>query len=232
MLKIQSPPRLPLVLPSILSADFARLGEEIEDVMARGADAIHVDVMDGHFVPNLTFGPPLLKSLRKRFPAVYFDVHLMVTNPGKFIGPFADAGADSLTFHIEPTARSGGGRDHDDEHQVIEQIRKLGCDVGITINPPTPAQAIEHVLDEVDIVLVMSVNPGFGGQSFMPEVLDKVRWIRQRIKPTTRLEMDGGISDKTVDEATAAGCDMLVAGNYVFSAKDRTAAMKRLRGEL
>jgi len=228
MLKsLQNPDRLPLVLPSILSADFARLGDEVADVIERGADAIHVDVMDGHFVPNLTMGPALLTSLRKRFPDVYFDVHLMVEQPERFVEPFAEAGANCLTFHIEPTA----GRPEDDERAVIERIRAAGCDVGIAINPPTAAQSVEHVLNEVDLVLVMSVHPGFSGQSFIADVLDKVRRIKLRLEATTRLEMDGGINGETVAAVREAGCDTIVAASYIFAAADLTEAIRILRGE-
>jgi len=224
---LRQPPRLPLVLPSILSADFTRLGDDIADVVEQGADGIHIDVMDGHFVPNLTMGPALTLSIRKRFADLYLDVHLMVTNPEKFVRPFADAGANCLTFHIEPTA----GRDKHDEHEVIERIRGAGCDVGVAINPPTPAERIEHVLGEIDLALVMSVHPGFSGQKFMAEVLDKTRLLRAKLRDDQRLEMDGGINADTVGKVREAGCDAIVAASYLFGAPDRAAAVRTLRGE-
>jgi ribulose-phosphate 3-epimerase len=215
------------VLPSILSADFARLGEEVADVIAAGADGIHVDIMDGHFVPNLTMGPALVKSLRGRFGRVYFDVHLMVEKPADFVEPFAEAGADCLTFHIEATA----GRDEHDEHALIEQIRSAGCEVGIVVNPPTPVESIAHLIDQVDMVLIMSVNPGFSGQSFMPEVLDKARFVAERKPGHVRLEMDGGINVQTVEQVRQAGVDTIVAASAVFGAQDRKATIDKLRGE-
>ncbi len=215
------------MLPSILSADFARLGEEVADVIAAGADGIHVDIMDGHFVPNLTMGPALVKSLRARFADVYFDVHLMVDQPQRFVGPFADAGADCLTFHIEATA----GRDEHDEHALIRQIRSAGCEAGIVVNPPTPIDAIAHLIDQVDMVLIMSVNPGFSGQSFMPEVLDKARFVAERKAGHVRLQMDGGINEQTVAEVRQAGVDTLVAASAVFGTEDRPATIRKLRGE-
>jgi ribulose-phosphate 3-epimerase len=223
---LQQPPRLPLVLPSILSADFTTLGDDVADVVDRGADGIHIDIMDGHFVPNLTMGPALTLSIRKRFPDLYLDVHLMVSRPEKFVRPFADAGANCLTFHIEPTA----GREKHDEHAVIEQIKAAGCDAGIAINPPTPPEAVEHVLSDVDLVLVMSVNPGFSGQKFMTEVLDKTRAIKPKLRNDQRLEMDGGINADTVAGVREAGCDCIVAASYLFGAADRSAAINRLRG--
>ena len=219
------PPRLPLVLPSILSADFAHLGDDVADVLDQGADAIHVDIMDGHFVPNLTMGPAVVASLRKRFAEAFLDVHLMVEDPGAFFEPFAKAGADHLTFHIEPF-----GQDFDQVRGLIDQVRGLGCTAGITINPPTPAEAIEPVLGEVDLVLVMSVHPGFGGQKFIAEVLEKVRALAAKLRDDQRLEMDGGIGVETVAAARQAGCDTLVAGSAVFGAPDRAAVMRQLRG--
>ena len=223
---LTDPPRLPLVLPSILASDFAAMGDDVANVMAAGADGIHVDIMDGHFVPNVTMGPATVAALRKRFDDLYLDVHLMMTNPELYAEPFAEAGANCITFHIEPTAE----RPEHDEHAVIRLIRDTGCDVGISINPATPAQAIEHVLDDVDLVLVMSVNPGFGGQSFMPEVLEKTRWLAEHIPDGVRLEMDGGLDPQTAPAARDAGVDTLVAGSAVFKAPDRAAAIEQLRG--
>ncbi len=218
------PPRLPLVLPSILSADFARLGDEVAGVLDAGADAIHVDVMDGHFVPNLTMGPAICLSLRKRFPHAYLDVHLMVEDPGKFVRPFADAGANCLTFHAEVMGDEPAARG------LVETIRGAGCGVGVAINPPTPADAVDPVRDLVDMVLVMSVHPGFSGQKFMADVLDKTRAIKLALREDQRLEMDGGINADTAEQVRAAGCDTIVAASYLFSAPDRAEAIRLLRG--
>jgi ribulose-phosphate 3-epimerase len=215
----------PLVLPSILSADFARLGDEVESAIEAGADGIHIDVMDGHFVPNLTMGPAVVASLRQRFPQLLMDVHLMVSEPEVFIEPFAKAGADHLTFHIEPFDQPTGPR------PVINLVRAAGCTVGMAINPPTPALDLEAVVDELDLVLVMSVHPGFAGQRFMPEVLDKARDLRSKMRDGQRLEMDGGINAETVAAARDAGCDALVAASAFFSAEDRRAMAHKLRGE-
>jgi len=222
---LTNPPHLPLVLPSILSADFARLGDEVADVLDAGADAIHIDVMDGHFVPNLTMGPAICRSLNKRFPQAYLDVHLMVSEPGKFVRPFADAGANCLTFHAEVM----GGPE--DAHGLVDSIRAAGCDVGVSINPPTEPAAIEPVREAVDLVLVMSVHPGFSGQKFMPEVLDKTRALRAELRRDQRLEMDGGINGQTVQQVRDAGCDTIVAASYLFSAPDRVEAIRILRGD-
>ena len=223
---LSNPPRTPLIFASILGADFTRMGEECEDVLKHGADGLHIDVMDGHFVPNLTMGHDMVRWLRKRFPAVYIDVHLMVEYPEQFIRPFADAGADNLTFHIEVTL----GRKEHHELQVIEQVRAAGCQVGVALNPSAPAAAVMHLLDKLDLVLVMSVHPGFAGQAFQPQVLDKTRAIRRAAPANARVQMDGGINPQTAGDCREAGCDVIVAASALFGAGDRAAAIAQLRG--
>jgi ribulose-phosphate 3-epimerase len=214
------------IAPSILSADFSRLGDEVEAVTRAGADYIHVDVMDGHFVPNLTIGPVVVKALRKhsRLP---FDVHLMISPTDPYIPDFAAAGADIITVHSEAGPHL---------HRSLELIKHHGKKAGVALNPATPIESIEHVLDIVDLVLVMSVDPGFGGQSFIASVTDKIRTLRKRIDAMGRavdLEVDGGINPDTARVAVAAGADVLVAGTATFEGGPAAYAgnIKRLRGE-
>ena len=208
------------VAPSILSADFAALAHEVERVGSE-ADLLHVDVMDGHFVPNLTIGPPVVASLRERTD-LFLDCHLMVENPGVLLEDFAKAGADRCIVHIELG----------DPRPLFEQLRDLGVGVGITLNPPTPVDTVLDYLDQVDLLLVMSVNPGWGGQSFIPEVLDKVRAARRVIDErglAVEIEIDGGIQEQTAPLAAAAGVDILVAGSAIFHAPDPADAARRIR---
>jgi ribulose-phosphate 3-epimerase len=206
--------------PSILSADFAELANEVERV-GEQADLLHVDVMDGHFVPNLTIGPPVVKSLRKRTD-LYLDCHLMVDNPGEFLEDFADAGADGCTIHIELG----------DPRPLFARMRELGMRVGLTHNPETPVQAVLPYVEEIDVLLFMSVHPGFGGQAFIPSVLDKLVTARKVVderRLPVELEIDGGINLETAPRAAAAGADILVAGSAIFHAEDPAAAARRIR---
>jgi ribulose-phosphate 3-epimerase len=228
MLDLKQPPRQPLVAASILSADFGRMADECRDVLDRGADLLHVDVMDGHFVSNLTMGVDMVRALRKHFPDVVLDVHLMVERPDQFIDSFAAAGATLLSFHLEvchPFHPAGL-----DAGKLIEQARRAGAMAGMVINPHTPAEPLTPWLDALDLVLVMSVVPGRSGQAFMPQVLDKTRWLKSRIGPGTRLEMDGGLSPKTAGPAVEAGADTLVTASALFGAADRSAVIARLHG--
>jgi len=197
------------IAPSILSADFASLGTEIAAISDAGADWIHVDVMDGHFVPNITIGPAVVKAVRNK-TALPFDVHLMISPVDPYIEEFAAAGANIITAHIEAGPHT---------HRTLQHIKSLGVKAGISLNPSTPASSIRHILDTVDLILVMTVNPGFGGQSFIEEQLAKIRTIRKMIDETGRdidLEVDGGINEKTASQAISAGADVLVAGTAIF----------------
>lgn len=207
------------IAPSLLSADFGRLAAEIAAVEAAGADALHLDVMDGHFVPNLSFGVPVVASIRRctRLP---LDTHLMIASPGRFARAFAEAGSDSLTFHAEAVRDPAG---------LIREIRGLDVKVGLALNPDTPADAVLPLLDAIDIVLVMTVWPGFGGQSFLDECLPKIAALAARLRPDQALEVDGGVSVETVPRIVAAGADTLVAGSAVFGAGDPAAAVRALR---
>jgi ribulose-phosphate 3-epimerase len=211
-----------LVAPSILSADFVRLGEEIAAVEKAGADWLHVDVMDGRFVPNITIGPPVVKAIRK-ITKLPLDVHLMIVEPERYVDAFAEAGADTITIHVEACTHL---------HRTMAHIRSLGKRAGVTMNPSTPEDSLRYVLDVCDQILVMSVNPGFGGQSFLRETLPKVRAIRAMIdarKLPIDLEIDGGITPETAKDAVAAGARVLVAGNAVFNKPDYAAAIAALR---
>jgi ribulose-phosphate 3-epimerase len=203
---MQQPTR---VAPSILSADFARLGDEVRAISEAGADCIHVDVMDGHFVPNITIGPAVVAALRRHSDKP-FDVHLMIEAADAFIPAFAEAGANVLTVHPEAGPHL---------HRTLQLIRSKGCKAGVALNPGTPAEAVDYVLDALDLVLVMSVNPGHGGQSFIPAMCDKIAALRKKIDASGRaidLEVDGGVNRETAPLAVAAGADMLVAGTAVF----------------
>ena len=198
-----------LISPSILSADFAQLGEDIRAIDAAGADWIHVDVMDGHFVPNLTIGPAVVKALRGH-TAKPFDVHLMIAPVDPFLAAFADAGANIITFHPEAGPHA---------HRTVQAIKALGVKAGVSLNPGTPAKMLDYLIDGIDLVLVMSVNPGFGGQSFIPGQLDKIAAVRRMIDKSgrdIRLEVDGGVDAETARQCVAAGADVLVAGTAAF----------------
>jgi ribulose-phosphate 3-epimerase len=207
------------VVPSILSSDFAELANEIAEIESADVKMVHLDVMDGHFVPNITIGPPVVSKLRQHSKLV-FDCHLMISEPAKYIERFAEAGANHITFHIEAT---------DEPEAIIERLGELGCTVGICLNPETEVEAIEKVAKLCDMVLVMTVHPGFGAQEFMPEAAKKIVRVRELVGPDIRVEVDGGIDVETTSVVVSYGADTLVAGHAIFDQKDRVAAIEAIR---
>ena len=210
------------IAPSILSADFARLADEVARVEAGGADLLHVDAMDGHFVPNLTVGPPIVEALRK-VTKLPLDVHLMITNADTYIKEFADAGADYLTVHVEACPHL---------HRTVQAIKECGVKAGVTLNPATPLGSVETILPDADLLLIMSVNPGFGGQSFIPASLQKISQARamiERVGSRALLEVDGGVKVENAAQIVAAGADILVSGSAIFSSRDYSATIKAMR---
>ena len=215
-----------LVAPSILSADFARLGAEVDAVLAAGADWVHFDVMDNHYVPNLTIGPLVCEALRRHGVTAPIDVHLMVRPVDRLVPDFAKAGATYISFHPEASEHV---------HRTIQLIRASGCRPGLVLNPATPVEVLDYVLDELDLVLVMSVNPGFGGQAFIPSALEKLRRVRERIDRSgrdVRLEIDGGVKPDNIRTIAAAGADTFVAGSAIFNAGDYRAVIDAMRAEV
>ncbi|MCA0393770.1 MAG: ribulose-phosphate 3-epimerase [Proteobacteria bacterium] len=216
----------PIIAPSILSANFAKLGEEVDAVLAAGADWVHFDVMDNHYVPNLTIGPLVCEALRKHGVSAPIDVHLMVEPVDRIVPDFAKAGASVISFHPEASAHV---------HRTIQLIKSHGCQAGLVLNPATPVDVLDWVLDDLDLVLLMSVNPGFGGQSFIPSALDKLRKVRERIDASgrpIRLEIDGGVKPDNIREIAAAGADTFVAGSAIFGQPDYAAVIAQMRSEI
>jgi ribulose-phosphate 3-epimerase len=207
------------IAPSILSADFAKLADEIAQVESAGVKILHLDIMDGHFVPNITMGPPVIAKLRK-YSDLVFDSHLMISEPSRYADSFIEAGVDHISFHIEAEK---------EPEKLIEKLHESGITAGITLNPDTPVEAIEKVAGLCDMILVMTVHPGFGGQKFIPQAAEKIIRIREIVGPDIRIEVDGGVSVETASKVVSYGADTLVAGNAIFSKTDRIAAIKAIQ---
>ncbi|MBS4207667.1 ribulose-phosphate 3-epimerase [Bacillus sp. FJAT-50079] len=213
------------IAPSILAADFSKLADEIKEVEAAGADLIHIDVMDGHFVPNISFGSLIVEAVRK-VTDLPLDVHLMIEEPARYIEEFVNAGADYVTVHVEADPHV---------HRTIQEIRRLGAKPGVVLNPATSVSTIEHIIDDIDMVLLMTVNPGFGGQSFIPNVLPKIREVKAMIdrkQLSVDIEVDGGVNSETIRQCMDAGANVFVAGSNIFANEDRKAAIQELRKQI
>lgn len=225
---ITHPPRLPLVAPSILAADYARLGEECRSALDAGGDLLHYDVMDGHLVPNLALGVDMLASLKANLPEAFFDVHLMIERPELFVEPFAKAGAGHITFHIEAMDPRKRG---DDARALFDKVRSLGLSVGIAIDGPTPIEKADALLPHVDLVLIMAIRAGFAGQAFDSAALQKISHVRERVPTTTRIEVDGGVGPNQTPDLLEAGADVLAAASAVFrvSPENRASVITQMR---